>query len=386
MTDEERNLLPKEEVMDKLREAVFKTKGLCNNDDALRIARHKDSTVEDVIRLGSYAKIEPRAYYRPLGGSPRSRFRNWATRIDEGRKVMLKDTVIWRYLKSKGLDEYATQLHLDRCHTKMVMPARDGYKSDSCQQLQALMMFSKIDDCEVIISRPRLMEAFQKIEHSPCPENQMGKPAYEDYYNGREEFYQAELDWMTHAPQEILERFEEGERATSYASMTQCMWNMSGSINNGNPNDMTAFKAREYARQMTQFMKYMGLGVAGIGGYSWGVVRNRKNTQALAKYMMTVKNKFDQMIKKGFETSIVREEIISMLNNWCATKCIIGWTFFARTDAPTEYPDLEKQKKVHKLHRSGSVSPTVVTVSDDEAKVVKLADGTELKFNRKVAQ
>lgn len=384
MDDEERNLLPKsdETVMAKLREAVFKTKGKCNNDDALRIARNKNSTVEDVIRLGSYTRVEPRAYCRPLQGSPRSRFNNHAQRIEAGRKVMLKDTIIWKYLASKGLTKLATEKCLDKATTKDVMRPANAYSymSQQCRNLQGIMNFAKIADNEVVMNNKSISEAMLKVNHDPIRDDHTHNPAFVDYHEGRESFFKAEMDWLGHAPQDILDRLNP---TVSYASMTQCMWNMSGSIRE---TSMTGYKAREYARQMTDFMKYMGIGVAGIGGYSYGMVRNRKNTQALAKFMMTVKNKFDQMIKKGFEVSLVREEIVEMLNNWVSTKCIINWTFYIRTDAPTDYPDLEKQKKVNRLHRSGSASPTVITVSDEEATIVKTADGKEIKFNRKVAR
>lgn len=384
MNDEDRNFIPKEEALVKLKKAVFLTKGLCNNDDALQIARRANSTVDDIVRLGSYKKLEQRLYYRPLQGSPRHRFNSIAQRIQSKRVVKLVDTVVWRYWESKGLTKIATEkYHLQNANASDCIYKGYGYRSDAQKGYAELMNFAKLSTSEAIMNNHSISEGLMKVNHGAIREVYKNNPAYVDYYDGREEFYKAEVDWMSHAPQDILDRLNP---TISYASMTQCMWNMQGSIRSGVVTDMTGFKAREYARQMARYMKYMGIGVAGIGGYSWGIVRNRKNTQALAKFMMTVKNKFDQMIKKGFDVSLVREEMVNSLNNWVSTKCVIDWTFFIRTDAPSEYPELIKQRKVKKLHRSGSASPTIITVSDDEAKVVKLANGTEIKFNRKEAK
>lgn len=384
LNDEERNLIPEGEAIEKLKKAVFITKGLCNNSDGMRIAKCKNSTVEDIVRLGSWSRLETSTYARPLQGSPRGEKSDYdfSARVSRGRKVMLKDTVTWKYIKAKGLEPLAMKYNL---HQRTTNDVRSRFSGCCRQQLEMVMNFAKMSEFTNIASDyPVLGEQLCKVAHYDLPIEHTGDPAWEDYYNGRKEFYKAEIDWLSHAPTELLENLNQTNK--SYASMTECLWNMRGTIMELQQTNMTAYKAREYAREMAKLMKYMGIGVAGVGGYSWGLVRNRKNTQALAKYIMTVKNKFSSMVKKGFEVEVVREEVVNMLNAWVATKCIIAWKFYVRTDAPTEYPDLKSEAKVHKLHRSGSASPSIVTVEDAEAKIVKTADGTEIKFNRKVAQ
>ena len=383
MDDSDRNMISREEALVKLKEAVFLTKGKANNDDAMKIAMRKNSTVEDIVRLGTYNKIEPRAYYRPLGGSPRSSFkRSWSDRIQDGRKVMLKDTIVWKFIQQKGMEALANSRNLCNAATVAVRPGGCFYKD-----YQMIMGFAKSGLDDNILSIPKISENLMKVDHNPVREDHKWSSAFVDFHEGRQKFYDAELEWLAHAPEEVLDLFKDkdGNVGTTYVSMTNCMWNMGGTINSGSETDMTAFKAREYARQMAELMKYMGIGVVGMGGYSWGVVRNRKNTQAMAKYMMQMRNKFMQMIKKGFDVAVVRDEIVSMLDTWASTKCIIKWKFYSRTDAPAEYPDLEAQKKIKKLHHSGSSSPTIVKLSDDEAKTFTIGD-KKIVFNRKEAK
>lgn len=66
---------------------------------------------------------------------------------------------------------------------------------------------------------------------------------------------------------------------------------------------------------------------------------------AMLKHISSTMRRFAADIKKGFDVKDVRELVVEDLNGWATAQARGQWQFFERTDAPTEYPDLQKKKK-----------------------------------------
>lgn len=367
MVDDDNILLTADEAKVKLREAVFKTKGKCNSEFALDIAMRKASTVDDIIRLATEAEV-PLNYRKALRGSLRNHRTTVSYRINEKRRVALKDTVVWRWIEKMGLVKMAEAQSL---HTMTLSTNR---MSNMYQEaLEGLMMYGRagvnMDDLH-----RHIVDALKRV-----------KMKYgENYDEDIKKFVGMELKWLANMPDSLNDWVENYDLTT----LTQAVWNSNGHQNYHNRFSSYYAEKGEIARMksmaMAEYLEYMGIGVIGVYAYNSSATR-RKGIMPMTKFVMSAQNKFMSMIKKGFEVSLVREEICSMLSTWAETHCSIRWKFYPRTDAPTEYPELVV-KKVKRLGHSGSASPTIVKLEGDAVKTFTTDEGKTITFDLGEAQ
>lgn len=364
--------LSEEDTRKKLSKAVFKTKGFCNNKLALDIARRASSTVEDIIRIATDNEL-PNRWDKALSGSKRKMRETHRSRIEAGRIIPFTETVTWRYFVKNGLTDIAKAYNFDKLTIRT-----DDRHTRWASEIAEVMMFAKAG-VDVSKISEQVMRAIRDVR------------TVQEYGFDNEirQFMQNELKWLVAIPENI-----QNEMANSgITTMSKAVWDSNGHQQikaNLAENSTYAYHqkwqlkgevARMKSMAMSEYLNYMGIGVIGLGTVYSGA-RRRNGIMPLARQVMSANNKFMSMIKKGFDVSLVRDEIVTMLNNHCEAKINGGvkWKFYACTDAPTEYPELVVTKTA-KLGKSGSSSPTIVKLEGDDVKVFKTADGREIKFD-----
>lgn len=392
MDDIETKTLDYYDAMAKFKKAVFQSHGLCNNENGWKIALRAESTVDDVVRLGSYAKV-PSPSNKKIGGAARTGTGKgksaWYYRVEARKYVPFKDTCVYRYIVEHGgrrmLDRHCIYEDTDHKRVYGHKAFYGGSRHDS--KLMNIIAFCKICP-EGLKNYENIQDTIASIKFEPAYYSAYAsKEKKAEFSKGVRESIKMELNMLANLPKEVLVFAE----AAGYRSITKAVWNTYGAtgnttvlledetINKVNKGDV----AREKALQMMRDLEYMGIGVVGEGANGLTGRSLGKGMSGLMKCVSTNKNKFIRMVKQGFDVGMVREEIASILAAWTRVNCHEPWSFYARTDAKDKYEDIEV--KVKKLGRSGSARPSIVELDDSEAVEVEV-NGQKFKFNKTEAK
>lgn len=350
-TPDRDNNCSEQEAIDKLQIAFGKSKGRCNNALALQIAFRKDSTADDIIRLGQFAgTVAPseRVVYkrtRKLDATDRA----YVQRIR--RDTPLGESVIGKFLKAKGMWDRAVQKGLNRYSADQLTNARNSSATwRERRELNMLMFMAKMKADRFKELAPHWVTGW--VDKLNIGTN--AEASVDERRDSQQAILKYEMDALEQADEHILSEVEtyiNGNSGNpcpnSFGSSYWATWN----------SGQQAIYYNELGRMFIEALQYMGLGIyhniadltAGYQNRSQLPSNRKKGTIPIAKKTVAMLKSFNSMLKKGFEPSIVREEIIAQLNEYAAAQKGLRWVFFARLDAPSEYeikpPKKEKSAK-----------------------------------------
>lgn len=362
------------ETADKFRKALAQSKGRCNTDVAIQIAMLKNSTVDDVVRLGDWCgegkntsifdKGIQTTADRKLDAGDRKRIQQIK------RTVRFGDTFIAERLKKGGT--WDTVKHLENVDWELVRDGNHGTYTKDRQRIFAAMLFCKT-------SHDRLKEHYERmvthVEDFPlqAPTQIWGDESYKrnvrELFSCRKWALKHELEWLNQLPEDTLKdistKLEEQRFFAQPVTLTECVFVSNMTMFN-NPVNM------EMGRMAFEALDYMGLGV--YQSYSNPLARYRNSSQFMHKGIVPMVKKiissqrhFNALLKKGFDLKLVREEIILDLENAINGRTNFSWKFFAKSNAPSTY---EVQTEKTKRSRKPKVEqPKTITVGGLELTV-----------------
>ena len=340
-----KNERPYEEYIGLFKEAIHKSHGLCNNRIGQEIAKREGATVEDIIRLGSYKDADP--FYRVVGGARRER-RKGRIRQLEGYHYSadFKELPLYRYFKKKGIWNDSMMPSVRFYST------RNRKDSEYCGVFSNMLCFASMNLPEKVMNCSKLAEklASTKLERDfrNYPEN------WQENGRRRNEFMLKEIEMYEHAPEKVLEQYnEECSKDGHYAMLiTEYEYDTNESYYMSSKGRL----AMEYMMYKMKLLKYMGIGIMLVGQQGQRCSSITSALRQLDKYIVQTHTKFISMIKKGYDASIVREEVINMINQWGELKFKGGTKViaFERDDAQNEYDDIKRKEPKAKGKRGGS--------------------------------
>lgn len=338
------------EASDKLRKALAQTKGACNCELAIDIAIRKNSTVEDIARVGSWIGEDGKAHapgrfdrvirhrHEKLSGYGRRQIQQ------DKRLTKLEDSVYGKYLKSKGLWGTVKELNLDKHNSTHILT--EGCYWHERRELNMLMFVAKL-------SMERIAQFMPNVNSQWMKRLNVGGDN-DDRKEAKQNILKEEFEALNQAPEEVLQDIEkhyiEGSNRTphTFGGAFWATWSSGGQVAYYN----------ELGRMAMEALKYMGIGIYHdtAGYYTQLPSKVKKGAIPLAKKMVSIQKTFNSMLKQGFEPSLVREEMCSQLTEFAKERCEIGWRFFSRLDAPMTYEVAEKKKPNAKKSNSGAKS------------------------------
>ena len=347
-TENIRNERQHDEYIALFKKAIHKSHGLCNNRAGEEIARRQGATVEDIIRLGSYKNAD--SFYRVVGGAKRQGKKSYLRKMRGYHYVAeFKELPLYRYLKKKNLWR-------DELMPSMRFYSTRREKDWECNSmLKNVMCFARMNPSEKITSREPIACRLGNMQvELKCDDHMTSR--YKEYVENRNKFMQQEIEMIEHAPDEFLDRYcEECDKPSHFCIIiteAELDWGSYKFIGDGKQ-----ALAMAYAMNKMDVMKYMGIGVMVLGTSAIRGSAVNNILRQFDKYIVKVQNKFISMIKKGFDVSIVREEIINMIEQWGDMKLHqynAKLMAFERIDAQNEYKDIERKTKKEKSSKGGS--------------------------------
>lgn len=324
-----------EEAVEIFREALRKSKGKCNNIHGWYLARHKNATVDDIIKFGVMDNDRYQtSVFKQLSSK---RTTPWERQVlQRDRKfVRVRDTFLKKYLESKGLwDEKA-----DREYGNLLTSNLATSHSSSVHQFNRLMAYAKFADLNNPFTEkcPNVIRNW--VEHITLEV----KPELE-FTSKRKELFQKELEWLGKAPEEVLNKLADKELCFTQ-NFTQAVFN-SGlcSIYNNTPGNMEVV---ELVNAFVEVMEHIGLGIADTqSNHATSMPRIRVGMKSLIKKTINMGKVFVRLVKQGFEPNLARDEVIDQLNQWVQVNNInVKWQFYPLNDAPTHYDYQRKPKE-----------------------------------------
>lgn len=359
---------PIPEAVAKMREALNKTKGACNCELAVKIAIRKYSTVDDIIRVGSWRDenghtatpvMSDRVIYhrnQKLGAYGRNRIKQ------DKRRVTLEESVYGKYLKSKGLWGRIKDFNLEKHNPTEILT--EGCYWNERRALNMLMFMSKLKMDRITQFMPAVVDQWTK---------RLNLNVSGDNGDARKEskrgILKAEFEALNQAPEEVLRQIE-----SAYFEGSSCVpHTFAGAFWSTWCNSGQGEYYNELGRMTMEALEYMGIGLYHNvkDKYTQLPSKIKKGAIPLAKRIISIQNTFNSMLKQGFDPSIVREEISSQLTEFAKQRCYIEWEFFSRLDAPMEY-EIAKKKKASSPKASGGAKA--------QEPRIEVINGMELRF------
>lgn len=335
-----------DEAIEKMRKALYKSNGACNTELAVQLAVLKDTTVDDVIRLGNNVNengepVAPKKFERMVfsSGEKFSAWRRLSVK-NEKRLTQFKDTFYRKFLESKGLWGVAEALGLDRCYTKDLFGNEYMYRNERCR-LNSLLMFAKANVERLKQYCPDLLEQM-------C--NKLSTSHGSECSASVRKMIPRELAALNQAPVEVLEGLNVAIMVHSnfVHLFTNCYW-----ATWSNSDKMQYYT--ELGQMMWDVLDYMGIGM--YHNSSEGRITNlpstrKKGTIPFAQKVLTLQTQFDRMLKKGLDVNVVRAEMCEVLKELCNARTHIAWSFFPRIDAPQTYEVAKPKSKSTKSSKN----------------------------------
>lgn len=361
-----------DEAVDKMRKALYETKGNCNTPLGLRLAIHKHATVDDIKRLGAYynddgEKVTPPICNRIIVDYNHRKDSSYqkSKKFLDKKRPKFEETVYGRWFKSKGMWKAVEEAGLAKYCPQDILTS--GVLIQERKTLESLMFASKL-------STKRLKEIAPT--YTSALTEQINLYGAGDRAKSKRMLLKYELDSLNEAPEEILTHMEdicvkEASRWSLPKSFARALW----AVFKSGTKEMYTM---ELGRMLIDAMQYMGIGLyARLDNvepdYASGTTSViGKGTTPLAKKVVAIVKSFNSMLRQGFGVDIVRDEIITQLNQFSQANCGLHWTFFARNDAPKEYKDVEPKKK--------SSAKASSTKSSSKEPHIEVINGIELRF------
>lgn len=334
-----------EEAHKVFQQALHRTKGKCNNPRAWFLANHKDATVEDVIKFGvAGSRFESgRAYNNPTNHKL-SRVERIEVQQNK-RIVKVRETVAKRFLESRGLwDE-----EVDKKYGGINAAVFRDITSSPCRELVRLLTYAKYAKVDGRFSKKcqNVMKHWVERIHLEV------KPGVQ-IQQARKDMFDAEIEWLDHAPEEVLDRIA-GKEYNRTQNFTEAVFN-SGLCPNYT-DSQKGFEFIETSKMFVEVLNHMGIGVADAReeSHAMSLAQARIRLRELMKKTITLSKTFMKLVKQGFEPELARAEIVDQLNQYVeiTPQFKIHWQFFSLDNAPTHY-DYQKPAKAKKATTNGS--------------------------------
>lgn len=330
-----------EEAIELFRKALAITKGKCNNRNGWIIAKNVNATLDDIIKFGvkdTYWSTGLAFSHTPHWiKSPADRIRE----IEQKKQTYVKDSVFGRFIKSRGLwtDEVEEKYRELTTQTlaiyKNCMWCRN---SELAKSFLRFLEYARYSDKENRFIKTCGNTAQYWFEHITLTLNDS------DVSKARKAMFEKELEWLDHAPQEVLDSIMVKDRHHTQ-SLTQAIFN-SGLCNNNDDTEKGDY-VMELTKSFCEVMDHIGLGIADRGERTKAITfaSSRIALTSIMKKVMSMGKVFVRLMKQGYEPSLAREEVIDQLNQYVAlSKAVVPWEFFALDNAPTNYDYQAKPK------------------------------------------
>lgn len=345
-----------DEAADKFRKALKKSRGQTNTELSMRLAVLNNTTDDDLIRLGSWRKEgKVPSYEKVVRNDQQPRKTDWGRRREQQEKkfAKLQDTIFARILQQKGLWEFAKGFNIH--YTAMTNLNGEGarYWEDERKEFSMLMCFAFNDTERIVKYAPKYVNKWSRMVNVSKPTNVVGTE-----WKLKKQMLEWELAVINELPQEVLERVQASQHDPY--SVASCYF--------GSTVPRTDYY-RELSKMFLESMEYMGLGmycdwmesdhVSSLPSF------RSKGLVPLFKKVLSVVKTFNTMVKKGFAPDMVRDEVMTILNDYARVNCKVHWVFTKRVNAPVEYPELVPAKKKAANHSSNKAvkkskaSPTI---------------------------
>lgn len=329
-----------EEALQIFREALAKSKGKCNTRFGWMIAKHKDSTIEEIIKFGVRDTYWTDSVALESAGTPRRSLWQKEREFAESKVARVRDGVVRKFLESKGLWDEHTDAEYGEIRSDAWQAPAYGYaKIGKFQKLIAYAKYADVDN-EFAKKCPNTMRYWM--------ENiTLDVKADIDVSMTRKHTFDKELEWLGQAPDEVIEAIAKKDRSEPQ-NFTQAVFN--SGLCNPNYDTVPGAEVSELSKGFVQVMEHMGIGVADSRPepHTHSMPQVRIGMKQLMKKTISMGKVFMKLIKQGFDPALAREEVIDQLNQYVQTSNMrVKWSFYPRKDAPTEY-DYQKTSKAKK--------------------------------------
>ena len=359
---------PIPEAVAKMREALNKTKGACNCELAVKIAIRKYSTVDDIIRVGSWRDenghtVPPMKYDRVIYHRNMKLSSYGRKEVQQNkRKTTLEESIYGKYLKSKGLWWRVKDLHLEKHNPTYLLT--EAYYLQERRALNMLMFMSKLNMDRITQFMPTVVKQWtERLNLNVSGDDGDARK------ESKRSILKAEFEALNQAPEEVLRQIEsayiEGSNHVPH-TFGGAFWATWCNSDQGE-------YYNELGRMTMEALEYMGIGLYHNikNKYTQLPSKIKKGAIPLAKRIINIQKTFNSMLKQGFDPSIVREEMSSQLTEFAKQRCYIEWEFFSRLDAPMEY-EITKKKKASSPKASGGAKA--------QEPRIEVINGMELRF------
>lgn len=416
----------------KLVEAMNKSNGKVNNIVGMFLAMSDTATVDDVVKMASgygTSKEELKELQNIVGynydNQPwkvvsgrtkdeilRRRKSLRQDKFNKGFTYKFEDTFLYRTMVKLGL---STKLEAEKnCWGRSTYSVNATYHSklSDSNYVQPVMLFYHASENlrETILSDANLNEMWteqakiQRTVSKPWSEKEKEQHPVtstdEEWRQFQTKHIIKEFDQVAHMPIKLkkemndwIEYYKTSEEGRYYGTEKLPPMIMHTILSGFRY--PCEDKTVELVREAYEVMDYMGIGVVWnfvetetIESNPDGSIKYDENGKevkkvvyrrayykdtpyrvgAMMKHISSSMRKFAADVKKGFDARDVREIVIEDLNGWSAAQARDHWKFFARDDAPTDYPDLQKKKKGNKSNNVELTQAELDVIKQFEAK------------------
>ena len=379
-----------EPAFKKLCEAMTITHGKVNNIMGALVALSENSTVEDVIRLGSCVE-DNNEFHQKVGKAIRCNYMEkiWdvpnnrskeliksqregirSKRFQKPFRYTINDTFLYRTMERMGLDpdlpneknyngeyrEYSVEnghrgstIDSNYAHTvAMFYHCPENVRNAIIGNENLNKMWSERAKIERRVTN---MQYYSEKERNQHPVSSTD----EEWRKFQTEYVIKDFVQLVNAPDNIakdlndwIDYYDNDDNRRRYF-MEKFPPIIMGAIAYGfkYPSED---KNLELIEEAYSVMDYIGIGVCWNfkNGERFNPCNSNDNAYrvgAMLKHVASTMRRFVADVKKGFDVDDVREILIEDLNSWASVQARGHWQFFVRKDAPTEYPDIQKKKK-----------------------------------------